>query len=344
VAPLGTGPVIVTAIDHLHPGLKEALADSYTLERELGRGGMAVVYLATDVKHDRQVAVKVLLPDLAATLGHERFLREIKIAAKLTHPHILPLYDSGAAAGQLYYVMPYIEGESLRDRLDREGPLGVDDTRQIIREAGSALSYAHGHDIVHRDIKPDNIMLSGGHAVVADFGIARAVSEAGGEQLTQTGLSVGTPHYMSPEQGAAEATLDARTDEYALACVAYELLAGQPPFTGPNTMAVIRRHNLDPVPSLRTLRAGCRRIWKRSLPEPWRRRPRIATRLCSTSSKHCRASKPRRQLPDRPSRLRCVCPGGSPGSCWQRSLWSWRCWLDGGSTSTRWSPRTKRRG
>ncbi len=256
VSPTCSDPDTVTNIDALHPGLKDALADHYTLQRELGRGGMAVVYLATDVKHDRQVAVKVLLPDLAATLGHERFLREIKIAAKLTHPHILPLYDSGAAAGQLYYVMPYIEGESLRDRLDREGPLGVDDTRQILREVGSALSYAHGHNIVHRDIKPDNIMLSGGHAVVADFGIATAVSEAGGEKLTQTGLSVGTPHYMSPEQGAGESNLDARSDEYALACVAYELLAGQPPFTAPNTMAVIRRHTLDAVPSLRTLRAG----------------------------------------------------------------------------------------
>ncbi|MEE8361972.1 MAG: serine/threonine-protein kinase [Gemmatimonadales bacterium] len=246
----------MTNIDALHPGLKAALADHYTLERELGRGGMAVVYLATDVKHDRQVAVKVLLPDLAATIGHERFLREIRIAAKLTHPHILPLYDSGAAAGQLYYVMPYIDGESLRDRLDREGPLGVDDARQIVREVGSALSYAHEHKIVHRDIKPDNIMLSGGHAVVADFGIATAVSEAGGEKLTQTGLSVGTPRYMSPEQGAGESKLDARSDQYSLACVAYELLAGQPPFTGPNTMAVIRQHTLDPVPSLRTLRAG----------------------------------------------------------------------------------------
>jgi len=235
--------------------LKTALADWYSIESEIGSGGMAVVYQATDLKHDRQVALKVMRPEVSASLGSDRFLREIQIVAKLTHPHILPLYDSGEAAGLLYYVMPCIEGDSLRDRLNRTGPLEIKDALQVVREAGSALSHAHAQGIVHRDIKPGNIMLSGGHAVVADFGIASAVTEAGGESLTRTGISVGTPDYMSPEQAAGDSQVDGRSDEYALACVLYEMLVGQPPFTGPTPMAVMARHSLDPVPSVRTLRS-----------------------------------------------------------------------------------------
>ncbi len=180
--------------------LKAALADRYAIERELGSGGMATVYLAEDLKHHRKVAVKVLRPELAATLGPERFVREIEIAAGLTHPHILPLHDSGEADGFLYYVMPYVEGESLRERLDRDGKLPVEGVVRLTDDIAAALSYAHEHGIVHRDVKPENIMLTGGQAVVAEFGIARAVSAAGGERLTGTGLAIGTPAYMSPEQ------------------------------------------------------------------------------------------------------------------------------------------------
>src|SRR5881227_1489646 len=185
------------------PPLQPALADRYLIKRELGRGGMATVYLAQDLKHHRQVAIKVLRPELAAALGAERFLREIETAAKLTHPHILPLHDSGEAAGFLFYVMPYVEGESLRDRLSREKQLPLGDALQIAREVADALSYAHNQDVVHRDIKPENILFEAGHAVVTDFGIARAITAACGEKLTGTGIAVGTPGYMSPEQGAA---------------------------------------------------------------------------------------------------------------------------------------------
>ncbi|MCH8145375.1 MAG: protein kinase, partial [Gemmatimonadetes bacterium] len=229
--------------------LRSALADQYELEGELGAGGMAIVFLARDIKHDRQVALKVFRPELAASLGTERFLREIRIAAKLSHPHILPLYDSGEAAGFLYYIMPLVEGESLADRIDREKMLPIEDALQIAREVADALNYAHSRDLVHRDIKPDNIMLTGGHAVVMDFGIARAVSAAGGDKLTQTGMAVGTPLYMSPEQGMAVEELDGRSDIYALGCVLYEMLAGTPPFTGPNPQAVMARHSVDHVPS-----------------------------------------------------------------------------------------------
>ena len=206
-----------------------AMAGRYEIERELGQGGMATVYLARDLKHHRQVAIKVVEPELAASIGSERFLREIATAARLTHPHILPLYDSGEAGGFLYYVMPYVEGESLRDRLVREQQLPLDEALQIAREVGDALSYAHSHDVVHRVVKPANILLESGHAVVADFGIARAISAAGGETLTETGMTVGTPAYMSPEQAAGAKNLDGRSDLYALGCVLYEMLAGQPP-------------------------------------------------------------------------------------------------------------------
>ncbi len=212
--------------------LSAALQDRYRLERELGRGGMATVYLAEDLKHHRKVAVKVLHQDLALVLGAERFLREIEIAARLDHPHILPLYDSGEAGGYLFYVMPNVEGESLRDRLEREKQLPLEDALQIAREVADALAYAHRQNIVHRDIKPANVMLSGGHARVADFGIARAMSAAGTQRLTQTGFAVGTPAYMSPEQAAGSSDIDGRSDLYSLGCMLYEMLAGRPPFTG----------------------------------------------------------------------------------------------------------------
>ncbi len=239
----------VTDGSDLFARLKAPLSDHYDLERELGAGGMAIVFLARDVKHDRQVAVKVFRPELASSLGSERFLREIQIAAKLAHPHILPLYDSGEAGGFLYYVMPLVEGESLGDRMEREQMLPIDDALQIAREVADALNYAHARGLVHRDIKPDNIMLTGGHAVVMDFGIARAVSASGGDKLTQTGMAMGSPLYMSPEQGMAVEEIDGRSDIYALGCVLYEMLAGTPPFTGPTPQAVLARHSLDNVPS-----------------------------------------------------------------------------------------------
>src|SRR5712664_2999205 len=234
--------------------LNAALPDTYVIDRELGRGGMALVYLARDKRHERFVALKTLRPEIAMALGRERFLREIKLAASLQHPNILPVYDSGDAGGTLYYVMPYVEGESLRDRLDREPQLPVDDALQIAKEVAEALAYAHSHDVVHRDIKPENIMLSGGHAIVADFGLARAVSAAGGVKLTQTGLAIGTPAYMSPEQASGSGQVDRRSDIYSLACVLYETLAGQPPFTGPTAQAIMARHSLDAVPRLKIVR------------------------------------------------------------------------------------------
>ncbi len=234
--------------------LNAALPAHYVIDRELGRGGMALVYLARDTRHERFVALKTLRPEIAIALGRERFLREIKLAARLQHPNILPVFDSGDAGGTLFYVMPFVEGESLRDRLDREPQLPVDDALQIAREVAEALAYAHDHDVVHRDIKPENIMLSGGHAIVADFGIARAVSAAGGDKLTQTGLAIGTPAYMPPEQASGTGQVDRRSDIYSLACVLYETLAGQPPFTGPTAQAIMARHSLDAVPRLKIVR------------------------------------------------------------------------------------------
>jgi len=235
-------------VPDLLDSLREALAHRYAVERELGRGGMATVFLAEDLKHHRSVAIKVLHAELTAALGTERFLREIETAARLQHPHILPLYDSGAATGFLYYVMPYVEGESLRDRLTREKQLPQEDALRIATEVAGALAYAHSHGVVHRDIKPENIMLSGGTAVVTDFGIARAVSAAGqGRHLTETGTILGTPAYMSPEQSTGSYEIDGRSDQYSLACVVYEMLVGEPPFTGPTAQAVIARHSLDMV-------------------------------------------------------------------------------------------------
>ncbi len=217
------------------------VADRYRIERELGQGGMATVYLADDLRHGRKVAVKVVHPELAAVLGAERFLSEIHVTATLQHPHILPLFDSGTADGQLFYVMPYVEGESLRGRLSRERQLPINDAVQLAREIASALDYAHRHGVVHRDIKPENVLLHDGQAVVADFGIALAVTNAGGGRLTQTGLSLGTPQYMSPEQATGEREIDARSDVYSLGAVTYEMLTGEPPFSGPSAQAIIAK-------------------------------------------------------------------------------------------------------
>jgi serine/threonine-protein kinase len=230
------------------------LADRYRLERELGHGGMATVFLAHDYRHDRPVAVKVLRPELAATLGPERFQREIRTTARLQHPHILPVLDSGEAAGQLWYTMPYVEGESLRNRLRREHQLPIEDALQITREVADALDYAHAEGIVHRDIKPENILLSRGHALVADFGIARAIQAACGEQLTEAGMVVGTPAYMSPEQCLADPALDGRSDLYSLGCVLYEMLTGEALYTGPSAQAVVAKRLREPVPHVQTVR------------------------------------------------------------------------------------------
>ncbi len=221
--------------------LRTALTERYQLERELGAGGMATVYLAQDLKHDRKVAVKVLRPELAAVIGADRFLAEIKTTANLQHPHILALFDSGRVDGTVFYVMPFVEGESLRDRLTREKQLPIEDALRIAREVADALQYAHQHGVIHRDIKPENILLHGGHALVADFGIALAAARTGGSRMTETGMSLGTPHYMSPEQAMGERDLDARADIYALGCVTYEMLTGEPPFSGPTPQAIVAK-------------------------------------------------------------------------------------------------------
>jgi serine/threonine protein kinase/Tol biopolymer transport system component len=234
--------------------LTTALADRYRIERELGQGGMATVYLAHDLRHGRDVAIKVLHPDLAAALGGERFLSEIKTTAKLQHPHILPLLDSGSAEGLLYYVMPYMTGETLRARLERERQLPIEDALLITREVADALGAAHGLGIIHRDIKPENILLQGGHALVADFGIALAVQQAGGQRMTQTGLSLGTPQYMSPEQAMGERSVDARSDIYALGAVTYEMLTGDPPFTGSTVQAIVAKVLSEKPTPIHTLR------------------------------------------------------------------------------------------
>ncbi len=232
------------------PRLADALKDRYLIERELGSGGMATVYLAHDLRHERQVALKVLNPELAAVIGGDRFLAEIKTTANLHHPHILPLFDSGEADGFLFYVMPYVEGESLRDRLDREHQLPVDDAVQIATNVAEALDYAHGRGVIHRDIKPANILLQGGKPVVSDFGIALAVGEAGrGSRLTETGFSLGTPHYMSPEQATGDAHLGAGTDVWALGCILYEMLTGEPPYVGTTVQAVLGRVLTSDAPS-----------------------------------------------------------------------------------------------
>ena len=245
-----------------------ALAGRYLIERELGEGGMATVLLAKDLKNDRLVAIKVLKPELSSAIGAERFLSEIRMTAQLSHPRILPLLDSGNGKGLLYFVMPYFEGETLRHRMDREKQFRIDDALDITCQVADALSYAHSRGIIHRDIKPENILLADGHAVVADFGVARAVTTAGDARITETGVAVGTPTYMSPEQSAADRQLDARTDVYSLACVTYEMLVGQPPFVARNAQALIARrltetprpvsatrHTIDPAIDAAILKA-----------------------------------------------------------------------------------------
>jgi TolB-like protein len=241
------------------------LSDRYALERLLGRGGMAAVYLARDLKQDRQVAVKVLDADLAQSVSSDRFLREISIAGKLAHPNILPLHDSGRDGDTLYYVMPFVEGETLRARLDRERQLPLEEAMRIACEVASALDYAHRQQILHRDIKPENILLEDGHAIVADFGIARALGSSADQRMTATGMALGTPAYMSPEQATGETTIDARSDVYALACVMYEMLAGEPPFTGPTAQAVIAKRMGGPPPRIRTVRPSIPESLERAL-------------------------------------------------------------------------------
>jgi serine/threonine-protein kinase len=233
---------------------RAALAGRYSLERELGRGGMAIVWLARDRQHDRAVALKVLRPAIAQALGADRFLREIELTARLRHPGLVPLLEASGAAGLPYFTMPYVAGESLRDRLRRETQLPLAEALRITLEVAEALSYAHSQGVVHRDVKPENILLEHGHAMVTDFGLAKALTEAGGKKLTDTGITVGTPAYMSPEQGAGSKQLDPRSDLYSLATVLYEMLAGDPPFSGVNGQAILARKAADPVPRLRTVR------------------------------------------------------------------------------------------
>src|SRR5881409_2679711 len=252
-------------MERVQDTLSAALGDRYAIDRELGRGGMATVYVALDRRHSRQVAIKVLRPDVAAAIGAERFLREIAIAARLTHPHVLPLIDSGQADESLYYVMPYVRGETLRERLEREQRFTLKDALRIAREVGAGLDYAHREGFVHRDVKPENVLLADGHAVLADFGIARAISQAGGEHVTEVGLAVGTPEYMSPEQAAGDRELDARCDVYGLACVIYETLAGQPPFSGDSARAIIARHLTEEARPIRAHRPDAPAAVERAL-------------------------------------------------------------------------------
>src|SRR4051812_2622125 len=234
--------------------LQESLADRYKVEREIGVGGMATVYLAKDLRHDRDVALKLLKPELGAVLGPERFLAEIRVTAKLQHPNLLPLFDSGEAEGQLWYAMPFIEGESLRAKMERERQISVREAVRIAVLVAGALDYAHRHGVIHRDLKPENILLHEGQPLVADFGIALAVSNAGGERVTQTGLSLGTPQYMSPEQATGERGVDGRTDIYSLGAVLYEMLTGEPPHTGATVQAIIARLMTDTPRSVRSSR------------------------------------------------------------------------------------------
>ena len=258
--------------DLVAKSLTSALAGRYAIERQLGRGGMATVYLARDLKHGRDVAIKVMNSEIGQTLGAERFLREIQLAAKLSHPHILPLFDSGEAAGALYYVMPSVEGQSVRDRLKTSRQLPVDEAVRIASEVAGALDYAHRHGVVHRDIKPENIMLQDGHALVTDFGIGKALSGLGDDAVTQTGMSVGTPAYISPEQASGEA-IDGRTDIYSLGCVLYEMLVGEQPFTGPSVQSVIAKRFVQTPADVSGLREGIGRSVSRAVQKALARAP-----------------------------------------------------------------------
>ena len=279
--------------------VRAALADHYAVERLLGSGGMADVFLAQDLKHSREVAIKVLKPELAAGLGPDRFLREIEISAQLVHPHILTLIDSGEAQGIVYYVMPFVHGESLRERLERETQLPLDETLWISREVADALSYAHSQGFVHRDVKPENIMFEAGHALVTDFGIARAVGTAGGATLTETGLAVGTPTYMSPEQASGEQRIDFRSDVYSLGCVVYEMLTGEPPFTGATTDAVLARKSLEEVPSIRVVRPAVPRAVEAAVHKALARTPadRFASALQFVEALDAAPSEAEREAP-----------------------------------------------
>lgn len=239
--------------DSLRPKLQAVLAGRYAIERELGRGGMAIVYLANDLRHDRTVAIKLLQPEITSSLTAERFLREIRITARLQHPNVLGLFDSGAEAGFCYYVMPYVEGETLRERLERQGPLALSEAIGVAADLCGALAYAHSRGVIHRDIKPENVLFSAGKAMLADFGLARAISE-GQRSITVAGMSLGTPPYMSPEQAQGLEQIDHRSDLYALGCVLFETIAGRPPFAGPSIGRVIQQHLQSPPPSLRDLR------------------------------------------------------------------------------------------
>src|SRR5436309_2332650 len=298
----------------LLPQLRTALADRYTIEGELGRGGMGVVYRAWDVKHARPVALKVVRPEFGSGLAAERFLREIHLAAQLAHPHILPLHDSGDAAGTLYYVMPLVEGESLRARITRERQLPLEDALQIIREVADALGYAHSRDVVHRDVKPENIMLSRGHALVVDFGIGRAITAAGGDRLTESGMSVGTPAYMSPEQATGDTQLDGRSDLYSLACVLYEMLAGHPPFLGATAQEVIVRHTLDPVPSLRSARPGVPQALERAMTKAL---AKVAADRFATATRFAAACEEAIRAPTASEAMAAAAPRAS------RPVWTW---------------------
>ena len=234
--------------------LNEALGDRYRLEEEIGRGGMAIVYRARDVRHERDVALKVLLPEVAAAVGPDRFLREVELAAGLTHPSILPVFDSGQVDDLLYYVMPYVDGETVQDRIDRDGPLPLPEALEIVREVADGLDFAHRQGVVHRDVKPGNVLLTEGHSYIADFGVALPIGPEAEEHLTRTGLAIGTPAYMSPEQASGERTIDGRSDVYSLGCVLYEMLSGSLPFEGPTPQSIlVRRLTEDPAP-IRTLR------------------------------------------------------------------------------------------
>src|SRR5262245_16596915 len=236
--------------------LTQALAGRYTIERELGSGAASMVFLARDERHGRSVAIKVLAPEPGSGLGTDRFQREIETVARLHHPHILPLFDSGTADGVFWFAMPHVAGESLRQRLQREGQLPLEDALNVACEVADALNYAHSNGVIHRDIKPENILLSSGHALVADFGVARVLQEASeATQLTGTGVSLGTPHYMSPEQSAAQRDLDGRSDLYALGCVLFEMLTGRAPFVGPNIQSIVAQHLTAQPPAIQTLRS-----------------------------------------------------------------------------------------
>jgi serine/threonine-protein kinase len=241
-------------LNSLQQRLAEALRGRYTIQSEIGRGGLAYVFLAEEHKHRRRVAVKVLRPSLAGSLRPARFRREIAIAAKLHHPHIVPLFDSDGSDDLLYFTMPYVEGETLRALLARRQRISIEDAIRMARQVASGLSYSHAQGIIHRDVKPENVLISGDVPQIADFGIARGIHEATSDRITATGLVVGTPLYMSPEQGAGTQELDERTDLYSLGCVLYEMLVGAPPFTGPSPRAIIMRHAMNPVPSIRNVR------------------------------------------------------------------------------------------